>query len=238
MLSIATAGSLATPAVPALPSVVSYNRHLSPSAQAHSIQQIRRRLGTAIFLRCKRDQRALSGQVVRAVGAAMSGARTAHSATLQSLPVLSQLSSGKLPSAASPLLLGTCSRILDHYWERCPTAVKVMELLGNEQQQSQSPVFFDHFAFRTFGVEGLGISSLADGLMDLGYTEQPDRLVFETKKLQARWYAPPDIGSSLDFPLPRIFVSELEVEKLSERAQAIIHKYTSAEVGWGSRVLL
>lgn len=87
-----------------------------------------------------------------------------------------------------------------------------MEYLGRAQPHD-TPVFFDHFAFRTFGVRhayaaasatapfapaefpvlslrthsqvpGLGISSLSAGLMDLGYQETADRLTFETKKLQ------------------------------------------------------
>ncbi|MBN10157.1 MAG: DUF1338 domain-containing protein [Flavobacteriaceae bacterium] len=43
---------------------------------------------------------------------------------------------------------------------------------------------------------------------------------FETKKLNAYWYAPPKPN------LPRIFISELRVNELSETAQQIIWKYT------------
>ncbi|KAI7840585.1 hypothetical protein COHA_005736 [Chlorella ohadii] len=77
---------------------------------------------------------------------------------------------------------------------------------------------FDHFAFRTFGVEGLGIASAAQLFTDFGYTRR-DAFEFPAKKLRAYWYAPPDPE------LPRVFISELKVEELSSQAQAVIRKY-------------
>lgn len=47
---------------------------------------------------------------------------------------------------------------------------------------------------------------------------------------QAKWYIPPKVLGDLDHPLPRVFVSELEVDKLSSRAQAIIDRYASQPV--------
>lgn len=64
---------------------------------------------------------------------------------------------------------------------------------------------FDHFAFRTFGLPHLGISSVATLFEDFGY-QQRDQLAFPAKKLKALWYSPPAPD------LPRIFVSELQVK--------------------------
>ncbi|WP_232335681.1 DUF1338 domain-containing protein [Mucilaginibacter arboris] len=50
--------------------------------------------------------------------------------------------------------------------------------------------------------------------------KKKDYYYFEGKKLNAYWYAPP----SEEYP--RIFMSELVVDKLSEKAQQIIHRYT------------
>lgn len=78
----------------------------------------------------------------------------------------------------------------------------------------------DHIAFRTLGVENLGITSLEKIFLYLGYTKR-DNYNFESKKLNAYWYAPPEPK------YPRIFISELRVEDLSQEAQQIIKKYTS-----------
>eukprot|EP00891_Asterochloris_glomerata_P008383 jgi/Astpho2/8383/e_gw1.00122.110.1_t len=86
-----------------------------------------------------------------------------------------------------------------------------------------TPVHFDHLAFRTFGVPGLGIDSIASVFMDFGYKQQPDELSFAEKKLRARWFAPPNYETNL----PRLFVSELQVELLSQEAQDIIRHYTA-----------
>ncbi|MDA9016144.1 DUF1338 domain-containing protein, partial [Flavobacteriaceae bacterium] len=47
---------------------------------------------------------------------------------------------------------------------------------------------------------------------------------FEAKKLDAYWYAPPTPE------LPRVFISELKVQSLSETAQQTIKKYTDSVI--------
>jgi hypothetical protein len=77
----------------------------------------------------------------------------------------------------------------------------------------------DHIAFRTMGVPHLGIASFEKIFMHYGYTKR-DFLRFDGKKLDAYWYAPPVAR------YPRIFISELCVDELSDEAQRIIHSYT------------
>jgi hypothetical protein len=73
-------------------------------------------------------------------------------------------------------------------------------------------------------VEGYGIDSMAKVFLDLGY-KQRDELRFPAKKLRAYWYSPPKEakeasgGDMTNGPLPRIFISELLVDQLSEKAQ-------------------
>ncbi|GAQ77726.1 hypothetical protein KFL_000030060 [Klebsormidium nitens] len=128
---------------------------------------------------------------------------------------------------AHPLLRKILKGMLKPYVKRNPTAAQVMSILGEREL-----IRFDHFAFRTFGVEGYGIDSIAKMFLDLGY-RQRDELRFPAKKLRAYWYSPPkeaveESGASMtDGPLPRVFISELLVDQLSEKAQAIIKKYTS-----------
>lgn len=109
---------------------------------------------------------------------------------------------------------------------RNPTAKAVLDLVSSSDG---SPVCYDHFAFRTFGVDGHGIDSIAKFFLDFGYTQR-EELRFPAKKLRALWFAPPkseccDGGSYLNGPLPRIFVSELLVDQLSSQSQEIIRKY-------------
>ncbi len=85
--------------------------------------------------------------------------------------------------------------------------------------KAQSDIVNDHIAFRTMGVENLGIRSLEKIFLNQGYIKR-DSYHFETKKLDANWYSPP----SPEYP--RIFISELRVKELSSRAQKIIEKYT------------
>lgn len=112
------------------------------------------------------------------------------------------------------------------YLNRNPTAKRVLELVhsaGNDR------ICYDHFAFRTFGVNGHGIDSMADIFLDFGYI-QKDELRFPAKKLKAYWFSPPAVsfeeGSGTNGPLPRVFISELLVDQMSSEAQEIIKKYT------------
>jgi hypothetical protein len=69
-------------------------------------------------------------------------------------------------------------------------------------------------------VPQLGIQSLEKIFLYYGYTKR-ESLYFESKKLDAYWYAPPAPN------FPRIFISELRVHELSDQAQKIIHSYTN-----------
>lgn len=94
-------------------------------------------------------------------------------------------------------------------------------LIENSVIQSQSEIVNDHIAFRTLGLPNLGIQSLEKIFLHFGYRKR-DYYHFEEKKLDANWYAPP----SEEFP--RVFISELKVDQLSEESQAIIEKYTKS----------
>lgn len=72
----------------------------------------------------------------------------------------------------------------------------------------------DHFAFRTFGVPGLGIEPLGAALEAFGYSRR-DYYTFPRTHLLAAWYAPP---KELYGVLPRMFVSQLQVGSVTGRA--------------------
>ncbi|MCO5610525.1 hypothetical protein L7F22_064764 [Adiantum nelumboides] len=126
-------------------------------------------------------------------------------------------------SSESPLLRSVLAAVTKPYLEKNHTAVNAMRLI--QDKEGGEPLCFDHFAFRTFGIDGCGITSIAQLFLDLGYKAR-DELRFPAKKLRALWFSPPDQSSNDEGPLPRIFISELLVQELSEDAQAIVSKYT------------
>jgi Domain of unknown function (DUF1338) len=110
--------------------------------------------------------------------------------------------------------------LMRRYAERVPDVNKITEaMLKNGIINDISEIENDHVAFRTMGVDHLGIASFEKIFLHLGYTKK-DYFYFEGKKLNAFWYAPPTEKH------PRIFLSELRVNDLSEKTQQIIKSYT------------
>lgn len=115
-------------------------------------------------------------------------------------------------------------KILHHlfvpYMERVPDVKKVTNAMIDEGIISSiDDIVNDHIAFRTMGVKHLGIQSFEKIFLHHGYTKK-DYYHFENKKLDAYWYAPPHPQ------YPRIFISELRVQDLTENTRNIIKKYT------------
>lgn len=114
--------------------------------------------------------------------------------------------------------------LMDRYKNRVPDVNKVTDaLLRYGIIESVDEVGNDHIAFRTMGVPNLGIQSFEKIFLHYGYTAR-DQYRFEAKKLDARWYAPPDPK------YPRIFISELCVNELPVEIQEVIRSYTDEVV--------
>ncbi|MND66511.1 hypothetical protein D3C80_579060 [compost metagenome] len=110
--------------------------------------------------------------------------------------------------------------LFERYRDKVPAVNQITNALTERGVvNSQQEIINDHIAFRTLGVPHLGINSFEKIFLYHGYQKR-DNYFFEGKKLNAYWYAPP----SAEYP--RIFMSELTVDKLSENAQNIIKKYT------------
>ena len=106
------------------------------------------------------------------------------------------------------------------YMERVPDVKKIVNSMIDEGIISKTDdIVNDHIAFRTMGVNNLGIQSFEKIFLHYGYTKK-EYYFFEKKKLDAYWYAPPTPE------YPRVFISELRVKDLSESTQTIIKKYT------------
>ncbi|XP_023645015.1 uncharacterized protein LOC17896649 [Capsella rubella] len=135
-------------------------------------------------------------------------------------------SSSKVAESFFRSVLGQMETV---YLNRNPTPKSVLELVRSVDGHQ---LCYDHLAFRTFGIRGYGIDSLASFFLDYGYTPM-DELKFPAKKLRALWFSPPDVsaipgGSGVNGPLPRVFISELLVDQMSSQTQDVIKKYTQA----------
>jgi hypothetical protein len=110
--------------------------------------------------------------------------------------------------------------LMNRYVSRVPDVPAIFAAMKDEGIiSSDEEIENDHIAFRTLAVPHLGIQSLEKIFLGYGY-ERRDRYFFESKKLNAFWYSPP-------LPkYPRIFISELRVDDLSDDAAAIVRKYT------------
>ena len=119
----------------------------------------------------------------------------------------------------------TClDKILHHlfipYFKRVPDVIKIFNAMIKEGIINDTDeILNDHVAFRTLGVKYLGIQSLEKIFLHHGYTKM-DHYHFESKKLDAYWYAPHHPK------YPRVFISELRVEDLSHQTQKLLIKYT------------
>ncbi len=108
------------------------------------------------------------------------------------------------------------------YRERVPDVGKIVNAMQAKGMIAQeSEIENDHVAFRTLGVPHLGLASFEKIFLHYGYIKM-EPYFFAKKKLDAYWYAPPHPK------YPRIFISELRVQDLSEASQQIIKKFTQS----------
>ena len=107
--------------------------------------------------------------------------------------------------------------VFDLLWEdyikMTPQAQKIVKLFEARGEN----VINDHIALRTINQGHLGVDSLAKIFTKLGYQEAGS-YVFEEKKLFAKHY------EHQNEALPKVFISELLVEKFSEDVQGIMQR--------------
>lgn len=106
------------------------------------------------------------------------------------------------------------AQLWQNYIEVTPSAHKIHQLLG---QTNGADVINDHIALRTFNLEPVALDTLAKHFEHVGYKACGD-YNFEAKKLKAKHFEHSDPN------MPKVFISELLVEELSDNAQTIIRK--------------
>ncbi len=109
----------------------------------------------------------------------------------------------------------TIHQVLENMWhDYClmnPEAFSIYKMLSQTGEIIQN----DHIALRTFKHPDLGIQSMSKHFLKFGYVEAGEYF-FTEKKLYAKHF------EHTDKTLPKIFISELELEKTSVYTQEII----------------
>ena len=114
---------------------------------------------------------------------------------------------------------------LDEFFNKCwsiysvttPDAPLIHRLLKERGEQ----VLNDHVAFRTFNLPGISRLELGKIFEDWGYRRADEELDFPEKKLKASYYLHPDSQN------PKVFISELLLERVSKDLQEWIRDFTS-----------
>ena len=105
--------------------------------------------------------------------------------------------------------------LFDKLWQQYitlnPTANKIHQLL---KDKSKGSLLNDHIALRTFNLKPFGVDQLARDFISLGYKEKGE-YNFKVKKLYAKHF------EHEDKTIPKVFISELQVEKFSPELQDV-----------------
>ena len=116
----------------------------------------------------------------------------------------------------------TKEQLLSKLWEQytaiTPSAEKIHTLLGEKGQVITNV----HIAIRTYNDERINVAVLEKPFLAVGY-EPMGEYVFESKKLFAKHYQ-----HSTDKTAPKIFISELELEKCSSELQNTVKEFLDA----------
>ena len=125
------------------------------------------------------------------------------------------------------------AELFDFFWKShssiTPDALRIHTLLEERGER----IVNDHVAFRTFDLDPIGVESLGETFLALGY-EPSGEYHFEAKRLRAISYAHPEPEQ------PHVFISELLTEEFSPELQRIVKRIAGsipAELKGSSRLL-
>ena len=105
----------------------------------------------------------------------------------------------------------------EHYCAITPDAKKIHLLLSQSRREK---ILNDHVAYRTFNLPGISRLDLGKVFEEWGY-ERKDDMEFVEKKLTATYWLHPDSH------YPKIFISELLLEKVSPELRDWIKRLTA-----------
>lgn len=110
-------------------------------------------------------------------------------------------------------LLSYLEKMWQDYCLLNPQAKSIFDAFAHKGEMVKN----DHIALRTFNHPRLGINSLAQHFTKYGYIDSGEYF-FKEKKLYAKHY------ENINKNLPKIFISELELEKMSPFVQQVLNE--------------
>ncbi|MEO0530673.1 MAG: DUF1338 domain-containing protein [Planctomycetota bacterium] len=109
------------------------------------------------------------------------------------------------------------NEFFDHLWADYVAMTPQAKRIKAAFEDAGERVVNDHVAFRTLALEPIGLKALEPHLLAVGYKPY-EPYDFKAKKLSAFGYLPPEPE------LPRVFLSELRVDELSDESAAILKR--------------
>ncbi len=111
----------------------------------------------------------------------------------------------------------TTTELLDALWRDYTASTPQAERIHRLLLDRGEIVHNDHVALRTYGIAGIDIAALARPFEQCGWSAR-EHYRFAEKHLRARYWQHADPN------LPKIFISELVVEEMSPRTQAVVRR--------------
>lgn len=120
-------------------------------------------------------------------------------------------------------MLAACAeRVFSQLWGKYTNLVVDARTIEHSLRDKNDVWSEDHVAFRTLPGEHTGMHILSAVFEALGYVKR-DSYYFEDKQLNAVWFEPPATeGKRCVQVAPKIFVSELILDKFSENFRAVV----------------
>ena len=111
---------------------------------------------------------------------------------------------------------------LQNSWKRYISLAPDALLISNLLVDRGESIVFDHLAFRTFNLPGIGLDNLGKVFENFGYIKVEDELHFPSKGVRANFFI-----HQTNPTFPKIFCSELILEKFSPNLQNWIRSVTA-----------
>lgn len=108
-------------------------------------------------------------------------------------------------------------QLLDQFWQQYSSEIKAARDIHQLFVDEGEEVMNDHIALRTFNDMRVGINVIAQPFIKAGYVEK-GQYDFPNKHLFAKHFEHPDANA------PKVFISELLVEKFSSWLQEFVEK--------------
>ena len=139
-----------------------------------------------------------------------------------SLPTNLAPSTFSAPLASANVISGVAANVFSRLWAHYRGIVTDARNIEDAIRAQGETWSQDHVAFRTLPGEHCGAHILQALFQELGFTRQ-DSLYFEDKQLQAFWMCPPvSSQATCQSVLPKVFISELILNKFSPEFQDIV----------------